>query len=763
MSTDYQKAQENYSRYSYARDNGHLDFVDLASRCDDYVRGKQWNESDRRRLERRGKPVLTINKVLPTLAAIAGEQLDNRADISFRPAKEGNPDTALALERIWLHIANQNNLDWLEAQVFIDGVIRGRGFFDVRLDFDDHMQGEVRLDILNSKNVVIDPDADHYDPDRWNEVFVTKWLSYNDILVNYGEEHAKELMGRGNNQFNMQYDSVDWLPDTFGSYIRSADVYSLSGTETKDRRVYRVIERQFRELRNQEHFVDLTTGDTRPVPDGWKRDKIQAVTQTYNLGVIKKRVSDIKWTVSTDNVLLHDAWSPFEHFTTVPYFPFFFHGKTAGMVENILSIQDLLNKTLSQELHIINTTANSGYVVKAGALANMTVPDLEERGGEDGLVIEVNDMNGLEKLQPNQVPTGLDRVSFKADEFLKEVSMVSDSMRGFDRADVAAKAIQAKQARGSVSLAMPFDNLAYTRKLLAKRVLDVVQAFYTEERLFNITGNNLTDEPEQLTVNQVTPEGQIVNDLTVGEYDVTLTLVPARDNMEQTQFQEAMEMRQAGVMIPDDVLVEHSHMLRKAEIAKRIKEMNGGGEMTEAQMQMQELEMQKMQLDLQLAQADVMLKQANAQLQQAKAAGEMADAQNGPNGEAKLALEGQVEMQKLQQQQQLEAAKLAMEREKFAQEMALKKEQIVAELALKREQVQAEAALKRETAAVDAQVKREVASADVETKREVAKVDLEQRKEQMKGDMAIKKEQVKAQTELAKAKQRAQPKGASSK
>ncbi|MEO5344435.1 MAG: hypothetical protein H7842_14100, partial [Gammaproteobacteria bacterium SHHR-1] len=526
----------------------------------------------------------------------------------------------------------------------------------------------------------------------------------------------------------------------------------LSGTETKDRRVYRIIERQFRELRNQEHFVDLTTGDTRPVPEGWKRDKIQAVMQTYNLGVIKKRVSDIKWTVSTDNVLLHDAWSPFEHFTTVPYFPFFFHGKTTGLIENILSIQDLLNKTLSQELHIINTTANSGYVVKAGALANMTVPDLEERGGEDGLVIEVNDMNGLEKLQPNQVPTGLDRVSFKADEFLKEVSMVSDSMRGFDRADVAAKAIQAKQARGSVSLAMPFDNLAYTRKLLAKRVLDVVQAFYTEERLFNITGNNLTDEPEQLTVNQVTPEGQIVNDLTVGEYDVTLTLVPARDNLEQTQFQEAMEMRQAGVMIPDDVLVEHSHMLRKAEIAKRIKEMNGGGEMTEAQMQMQELEMQKLQIDLQLAQADVALKQANAQLQQAKAAGEMADAQNGPNGEAKLALESQVEMQKLQQQQQLEAAKLAMEREKFAQELALKKEQIVAELALKREQVQAEAALKRETAAVD-----------IEVKRETAKVDQEQRKEQMKGDMVIKKEQAKAQTELAKAKQRAQPKGASSK
>lgn len=761
MATDYQKAQDNYSRYSYARDNGHLDFVELAGKCDDYVLGKQWNDADKRRLERRGKPVITINKALPTLAAIVGEQLDNRADISFRPAKQGTPDTAMALEKIWLHVSNQNQLDWLEAQVAMDGFIRGRGFFDVRLDFNDQMQGEVRIDQLNSKNVVVDPDADHYDPDRWNEVFVTKWLSYNDIVVLYGEEYAKELMHRGGSQFQMQYDSVDWLPDRFGN--GEPQQAFTSGYETKDRRMYRIIERQYRELRMQEHFVDMTSGDTRPVPEGWKRDKIKAVTQTYNLGVIKKRVADIKWTVSTDNILLHDAWSPYEHFTTVPYFPFFLHGRTTGMIENILPIQDLLNKTVSQELHIINTTANSGYKVKAGTLVNMTVQDLEERGGEDGLVVEVNDVSALEKFQPNQVPSGLDRITYIADEFLKEVSMVSDSMRGFDRADVAAKAIKAKQARGTVSLAMPFDNLAYTRKLLAKRVLDIVQSFYTEERVFNITGNNLTDEPEEIVVNQTTPEGTVVNDLTLGEYEVTLTLVPARDTLEQTQFQEAMEMRQAGVMIPDDVLVEHSHMLRKAEIAKRIKEMNGGGEMTEAQVQMQELEMQLKQIELQEKQADIALKQANAQLNQAKAAGEMADAQNGPNGEAKMAAEFQIEQAKLAQQQQLEAAKLAMEREQFAQKLALEKEKLVAELALKREQVQAETALKRETAAVDAQTKRDVAAVDVEVKRETAKQQQAQQKEQMKGDMAIKKEQVKAQTQIAKAKQRAQPKGAPSK
>lgn len=694
MGSNYQTARENYDRYSYARDNGHLDFVELATKCDDYVRGNQWDAATRSRLERRGKPVITINKALPTIAAIMGEQLDNRADISFRPSQGGNPEVALALEKIWLHIANDNDLDWLETQVSLDGFVRGRGFYDLRLKFSDNMQGEVSLDLLNSKNVVIDPDADSYDPDRWNEVFITKWLSYDDIATMYGKSYAKELENRSAHSFELRYDSLDWLPDRFGGSTDNTE--HLAGHEVRNRRIYRVIERQYRERRMQECFVDRATGSTRAVPDGWDRERIAAVAQTYNLGIYKKEKNDIKWVVSTDSVTLHDKWSPLPHFTTIPFFPFFMHGKPVGLIENIISIQDLLNKTVSQELHIINTTANSGYKVKAGAMTNMTLGELEERGGEDGLVVELTDIAGLDKLKPNQVPTGLDRVSFKADEFLKEVSMISDSMRGFDRADVAAKAIKAKQARGSISLAMPFDNLAQTRKILARNTLDLIQQFYTEERLYNITGNNLTDEPEQLIVNQTTPEGEIINDLTIGKYDVVLTLVPARDTLEQTQFQEAMEMRTAGIAVPDDVIVEHSHMLRKSEIAKRIKEANGGGEPSEQQQQQMQMEQQMMQLELAEKQAEVQLKQASAQLSQAKAAAEASAAQGGPS-------------QELAMKREEAAARLAFEREKFVKELQLKREQIAAELALKREGAREDQFTKRTTSLMDLETKREIA------------------------------------------------------
>jgi len=51
---------------------------------------------------------------------------------------------------------------------------------------------------------------------------------------------------------------------------------------------------------------------------------------------------------------------------------------------------------------------------------------------------------------------------------------------------VAAKAIAYKQQRGSVNMTKVLDNLERTDYILARNVLDLVQEFYTEERLINI-------------------------------------------------------------------------------------------------------------------------------------------------------------------------------------------------------------------------------------------------------------------------------------
>jgi hypothetical protein len=353
--------------------------------------------------------------------------------------------------------------------------------------------------------------------------------------------------------------------------------------------------------------------------------------QAFGFKVVPKLVRRIKWCVVADNFVLFEGWSPYKHFTPVPFFPHFRYGNTIGLVENLTGPQELLNKVSSQELHVVNTTANSGWKVKTGALTNMSIEELEQRGAETGLVIETNGDpdKDVQKIAPNQVPQGLDRISYKAEESIKTISGISDSMQGQDRADVAAKAIQAKRQAGSTNLVKPLDNLIRTDSIIARNILDLVQEFYTEERLITITKNAMTGETEDVAVNQATPEGTIINDLTLGEYSVVVSSVPMRETLEDSQFEQAMALREAGIQIPDEVLIDSSRLQRKAEI---IKLMKGDQDSPEAQAQA-ELQRRMQEAETSLREGEAATKHADAGLKQAKTQETVVNTQIAAQGE----------------------------------------------------------------------------------------------------------------------------------
>ena len=689
-------ANEVWCRYAWLRDNGHLDFVKKSTVCEDFFVGLQWDPNDLALLKSYRRPALTINKIISTISNVMGEQIFNRTDIAFKPRNEGaTSEVADALTKVFMQIGDNNQLNWVRSDVFADGIVGSRGFFDVRLDFTDSLRGEVRIEQLNPKNVLIDADADEYDPDKWGDVIITKWMSPDQIEMLYSKSDADLLRGRQDSYFPYGYDSIDRDRDRFG-HPRSMYTYN-TGPDSGDNntRNIRVIERQWRKLDRVLHFVDVGTGDTRMVPADWDQVRIQQhMAQNPNLALTKKLVQRIRWTVVADNVVLHDDWSPYKHFTVVPYFPYFRRGRTVGLVENLIGPQELLNKVSSQELHVVNTTANSGWKVKRNALQNMSVGELEQRGAQTGLVLELDELVNAEKIQPNQTPSGLDRISYKAEEHIKSISGVSDYMQGFAREDVAAKSVQTNKQSGQANLAKVMDNMNRTDFILARNVLDLVQEYYTEQRLLYITTDRLTNTTEQLTVNQPTPEGMIINDLTLGEYAVVVTNQPERDTFEETQFDQAVRLRtEAGVQIPDKYIIQSSRLKDKAEI---VKELEGDQNSPEAQAAAQ-LKQRASEAEVVKLEAEAMQKQSDARLKQAKSQKELASI--GQDS-------GQDEM--VMEQYKLEA-EMAMEKQKMDQEFALKKEQMEREFALKREQMAAEMQLKREQAAADTAIKRQQA------------------------------------------------------
>ena len=606
-------ASTQWDRYERARDNGHLEYIEMAKKCDAYYQGDQWDFQDAAILDAEGRPALTINTILPTINTVLGEQSTRRADIQFKPRRGGDAEVAHTLNKLYMQIADNNKLDWVEQQVFSDGLIMdGRGYFDCRIDFSDHVEGEIRITAKDPLDILIDPDAKEYDPKTWNEVFETKWMTLDEIEEMYGKKKADDLQFIAENGNTFGRDSVEYEETRYGD-TESADDYLGSSADAEDYRnvrALRVVERQHRKITRIDCFVDPNTGDARPAPEAWNDRKIKKFAKQYGLSVINKMQKKVRWTVTCDKVVLHDDWSPYNDFTIVPYFAYFRRGRPFGMVRNLLSPQEQLNKISSQELHIVNTTANSGWMVETGSLVGMTADDLEEHGAETGLVIEyARGTNPPQKISPNTIPTGLDRIGQKAAANIQAISGINESMLGTDSAEVSGIAIQAKQNRGAIMIQVPLDNLRKTRHYLADKILNLIQTFYTEERVIQVTNDEDPLKPrEPMVINEMTPEGQIINDLTLGEYDVVVATAPARDSFDEVQFAEALNLRQVGVAIPDDAIIEYSHLAKKGELAKRIRMITGveqSPEQQEAAQMAQQLQMQQVQLELEKMQAEV--------------------------------------------------------------------------------------------------------------------------------------------------------------
>lgn len=684
-------ANTQWNRYAWARDNGHSDFIEKADKCDRFFRGGdgQWERQDLIRLRQERRPALTINKIMSTISNVLGEQIYNRSEINYRPRSGASSTTADVLTKVFKQISDNNQLDWLRSDMFADGIITSRGFIDIRMAFNDSLVGEVRYTKLNPKNVIVDPDADDYDPDTWKEVFVTKWMTSDDIATLYNPKIAEKLKGRDDpGTVGYDYDRIDQFRDRFAS---SDQVLPAYGHEfAGSRRNIRVIERQYRKLDRQRHFVSVD-GDMRPIPKEFDANRIAWFVEKFGFHVVPKLVERIRWCVTAGNEVLHDEWSPYKHFTVVPFFPHFRHGRTIGLVENLIGPQELLNKTTSQELHIVNTTANSGYKVKAGALVNMDIAELEQRGAESGLVIEVNGDpdKDIVKIQPNSVPTGLDRLSYKAEESIKTISGVSDSAQGFDREDVAAKAIQAKRQAGATNLVKPLDNLVRTDFMIARNTLDLVQAFYTEQRLMSITHSGAAQREETFTVNEVSPEGEVINDITLGEFGVVVSSVPQRETLEDSQFEQATALKELGVQIPDETLIESSRLIDKKKVIDAIAAKTSSPE-AQAQAALaqraQEAEVAKTEAETRAKDADTQLKTAKAGKEQVLTEKEAITPPDDGSAEAmKAEAELSIEERRFQLEVELAEKKAELERWKVEQELALKRE----DLARKREEQRA--------------------------------------------------------------------------
>jgi hypothetical protein len=596
-----------------------------AKECVDFVEGRQWTEAQLRKLAEEKRPALVFNKIAPLVRLVTGYMRNNRTDIKFMPASDSasTQEVAEALSMIAKSIAEGCGLKYVDAEVFLDGIITGRGFWDQRLDFTDNDLGEIKITAKDPFTIGIDPDCQDYDLNKGAAyVYESRWASLDDVEFAYGPQ-ARRLVegvfgGHGTGQTWGAYPYLDLGGDVetpirgFGmdDNIGDRTWRDYCHTELIDptRKNVRVLDMQSKETRWGEVLVDLETGDRMPVPteeefklmypgvppmaakQNWVQKAIAHGEKVGNPLVLDIRpVERIRWTVLVGDVLVHDGWSPYDRYTIEGFFPYFRRGVTRGMVEDMLDPQREINKRRSATIEIVGKTANAGWVYHKDSLDPDQRENLKRYGSTPGVSIEYKGDPSLkpERINPAPPPTSMERLEVQATDDLHQISGINESAMGEIDKVQSGRAIEARQRQAVLSLQLYFDNFSRSKEIQGRHMLVLVQRHYPEPRVFRVLGEDGKQVTLEVNKRVMDPTGatltEKIRDITVGKYTVCIDETPLSASFQNAQFEEAMgvlEKLQGAIPIQafGDLLIDMSSLPRKEEWKQRFQQVMGIGQ-----------------------------------------------------------------------------------------------------------------------------------------------------------------------------------------
>jgi len=228
------------------------------------------------------------------------------------------------------------------------------------------------------------------------------------------------------------------------------------------------------------------------------------------------------------------------------------------------------------------------------------------------------------------VPIALIQESQLASEEIKAVTGIFDASLGIRSNETSGRAINARQQQGEIANFHFMDNMGKGIRRTWEILIDLIPKVYDTERELRILGADGAED--YVTVNQFVTDpanGKSikVNDLSVGRYDVAITVGPswATKRMEAAEVYTSMDQDGSLKAIAGDLMFKAMDLPYSEEIAERIRVMlppqiqqqltEGKQVPPEAQAMMAQVK-QAMQMVEQQAQA---LQQAGAELQKEQA------------------------------------------------------------------------------------------------------------------------------------------------
>ena len=502
-----------------------------------------------------------FNRIRRVVNMISGHQRRNRKSTIVTPVESGDEMTADQFTKIMYWLNQQEGVLNTVSESFHGALVTGMNLLQVWVDYrTDPISGNIKVDNCSYNSFLMDPYFRKPDLSDCNAIWKRSFLTKREcVSLLPGREDEIALL-KGNDTRDGKF---EFMPESHNCGPKNLLSYD---------------EFYYRDYRKQKMLVDTQTGEAME----WKAEKDDALDEflrTYpQITVIEQEIPTVNVAIVLQNVVMYDGPNPIgiDRYPFVPVMGYFnpsiphFDKRIQGVVRGLRDAQYLYNRRKVIELDILESQINTGWKAKEGAVINFK--DMYLTG--QGRVLTLKDdaqMTDVEQILPPQLPPSMIQLSEILAKEVQEISGVNEELLGSAMDDKAGVLSMLRQGAGLTTLQGLFDQLDNSQKLLGKIILSIVQTNFTPGKVKRI----IEDEPSPQFYHKA-----------FGKYDAAIEEGLNTTTQKQMQFAQLLHLREAGVPIPDDVLVEAATLQNKKELVQSIEQAKQQAQQAQ-QMQMQ--------------------------------------------------------------------------------------------------------------------------------------------------------------------------------
>lgn len=505
--------------------------------------------------KRRDRPCYTFNRTEGAVDQIVGDQRQSRPAIKIRAAEGGDKKTAETLSGLVRNIENISDAETIQDQAFTFAVGGGFGVWRIVNEFnaDDSFEQDIKI------KEIANPLSAHPDPamtdicGRDSRYWIIEDMMPRDVFKD--EFPGKEMV-----DFESQ---DDWFQE---KEVRIAEYY-------------RKIQKNKRLLQ----FSDGVVTFEDEVSDIIDELESQGVTIVNERQV---NASVVEWYKISGKEILE---GPIEYnWSHIPVVPVYgkrvnIEGKylVKGITRNAKDPQRSYNYIRSVMTEKALMTPKFSYILTPAQIKGYQSWWDQAHSSPDPYIMANYDKDvGMPTpASPTPVPVELIQISQMDADDIKTATGFFDPSLGQTSNETSGKAILARQREGDVGSYVYIDNLSKAIRFTGEILVEMIPDIYDTERQVRILGEDGSED--YTTLNQVVKDKEtgkevILNDMSVGKYDVAVTVGPSYTTLRQESAERLIGLANADpelMGIGRDIIIKNMDIPGSTELEGRLRKI----------------------------------------------------------------------------------------------------------------------------------------------------------------------------------------------